>query len=258
MYDSGPGGNTGGSRHALRLGARKRSRGRPRVQCFGQRPSPRASRSRAASRAVGAAGRGTGPTARPSRTVTTAEACARNGSSWWLTTTTAAPALDEIRDPLEHAVAQRAVEGLERLVEQGHARRAYPGRGEQGAPPLARRELADRSVRARRQPGLRERGARPAERLSAQAADEPQHLEDRGVRRQVRVLGHVRERPVERRPRRARGRGRPCGTRPASGRSTPATSFSSVDLPQPFGPTSSVSPAPRRRSRRRGRARPRA
>ena len=82
---------------------------------------------------------------------------------------------------------------LERFVEDDDARIADQRGGEQRAPPLAHRQLADGVPRRLEQPDPIERIGCRCPRLAAQSRHELKDVGDRRVRRELGVLGHVRQ-----------------------------------------------------------------
>ena len=170
------------------------------------------------------------------------------------------------QDPAERLPQRRGdgdVERGHRLVEQQEPRLGGQRPGDRDALGLSSGELG-RARSAALGADLGEpRGHRCgiARRAPAAARPEGDVVERGQVREQQRVLGEQRHpRGRGRDARRCGVRGRPTsnrrgrrGTTPASGRSRPAITASTVDLPAPLGPSSAtVSPSrPRARPRRR-------
>ena len=175
------------------------------------------------------------------------------------------------RSPAARSAAGRAAPGPASPSARRASAAAAAARAPAPAPPAAaRRPRAWRRAR-RSKPGSPTSSSTSATRARASLARRALHPQperdvaaDVAVREQREVLEHQPEAALVRRaPRQVLGR--PSSTRPAVGRSSPATARSSVVLPQPLGPsrltispsaTLEVDAVERRRARRSGRRPP--
>ena len=153
-------------------------------------------------------------------------------------------------DLLAQPLAQPGVERRERLVEQHDLRVGRQRAGERDSLALAAREL----VRVGAARSARPTSSRHSAARSAASAPKPTLARDRQVREQRAVLeDHADAALLGLDPGAGAGHlAPPIRTLPASGRSKPAISRSSVVLPEPLGPTSGDD-APRSTRRRRRR-----
>ena len=166
----------------------------------------------------------------------------------------------ELREHVVHLVGGRAVELAGRLVGEEDLRPVSERGAERDALLLAARELGrvarraslrGRPARAARRPAAGARAARcragraAARRARARSARARAHARSAGRRSRGASSGTSTRRRAGSLPRSS-----PCTrTTPADGRSSPASSRSSVDLPEPLGP-STVSTSPSRDGQR--------
>ena len=212
------------------------------------RPAPRAS-SRAARvsgharpAAVAAGRRSTMRATRPGRGVMTTIRSARRTASGTLCVTritVRGRSSQSACSSASNVSRRQRVERAERLVQQQHRRVADQGPGQRRRAAPSRRTARAAAGRRLRQPDPRQRLAGALRRSSAATPAEPSGSATlSSVDRHGRGAAAGRRCPPARHPGAARRR-RPS-TAPASGRSRPAISRSSVLLPQPFGPMTTV------------------
>ena len=185
-----------------------------------------------------------GDDARPGRgeSTTTRSASSAASSTSWVTSSDRARRARAARPPaILHLGARDRVERAERLVEAQHRLARQQRAHERDALAHAARQLARcaraRSRRGRARRTARARCARASSRAGARQAQRQRRVVERVEPRQQQVaLGHQH-----------RAAARPACRRRA--RCSPQTSSSSVDLPQPLGPTTATT-SPRRDAQR--------